>query len=849
MSNKKETEEQMQKSSFVEQIELLFHEIELAIKWQRPSVLFAIYQSEYIRINAERELEQRLSDLGQTIFPIHAQETTNPGFLSLIDRVQDSSNAVFFIDGLKWECRQNGSNIIKEINKHREYFIDNSVRAVFWLLEDEVNNFVTNATECWILRHRVVDFTETPQALCNLLEVLESVWEDGELNNLDKIPLPSSPNELLRIIETPELGIQYSNHALTLGILCWRNGNSTVALKLLKASQEIAELHQDNNLQAQCQNAIALVQTSLGNLEEAISAYLQSSMFSPKTGINWSVLKRLLSNGGDSEEALLACKKALMIAPNDFMSWFDLGNIFIKLNQYQNAILAFKRSLAIAPDYKDSLVGIGQCYLNQGKYDLAINACKKAITLDVQLIQAWLILSKAHLKETKTAEAINDCENAIEIDDSNALIWNELGNAYLVEENYEKGIAAYKRAISLQSDLGWAYSSMAFAYYQLGDYFEAAMLFRQSIPLFEANKDQETLWRHLGISYSKLNESEKAAEAYKQAGLLSQNEGLVNNETLHPLEDLNESAGGNLNPFAQQVQPIAEEYPSESISTGNPQFAEATERAETMNESNREYDITTAREWNEQGNSLLKAGAFNEAINAYTKAIESANDSKWPYIKNLALAHYQIGKIRGKSSANQPEDPEIWEGDDEQAEIRILADSVNIPAAQRYDVDPNEAGGINKEPEILTPHENNTSTPPEVNENTGDANTSQTASDWNELGNSYTRKRMFDEASDAYKTAITLDPKNGFPYVNLGILYQQLGKHQIAIQLYKKSIDLLENPDDRALSLYRLGNAYRRIHEYALARDAYRKATEIIPVSNNLLMRTRFSLLDNVARS
>ena len=848
MINKKEAVKNSQNSSFYEQIELLFHEIELAVKWQRPSVLFAIYQSEYIRINAERELEQRLSDLGQTVFPIHAEETTSSGFLSSMTQVHDSSNAVFFIDGLKWECRQNGSNIIKEINSQREYFIDNSIRAVFWLLEGEVNNFVTNATECWILRHRVVDFTEMPQAVGNLLGVLESVWKDGELNNLDQIPLPSSPNELLKVIETPEMGIQYSNHLLSLGILCWRNGNSTAALKLLKASQQIAELHQDLNLKAQCQNAIALVHTSLGNLEEAIGAYIQASMFSPKIGVNWSVLNRLLSFGDDGEEALIACKKALMVAPNDFMSWYDLGNIFINLHQYQNAVLAFKRSITIAPDYKDSLVGIGKCYLILGKSDLAINACKKAIAFDVQHMQAWLILSKAHLKENKTSEAIVDCKNAIEIDNSNPLIWNELGNAYLVEKKYGKCIAAYKQAIALQPDLGWAYSSMAFAYYQLGDYFEAAMLFRQSIPLFKAKTDQATLWRHLAISYSQLNEREKSARAYKQAALLSTDQGLDNNEKHDLQEDPNESVDKNPPEIAHIVEPISEELPKADILVGSLAFEETAESVETMNESNRDLEVTTASEWNEQGNSYLKAGAFDEAINAFTKAIESAKDSKWPYIKNLAFAHYHIGKIRGKSSTNQPESPEPWEEDDEQAEYNILNDSLDIPAAQRYDVDPNEPENADKTPVNLLKSESINNSSPDVNK-TSEVTTTQTAADWNELGNSYTQKRMFDEAIDAYQKAISLDPRNGFAYINLGILYQQLGKHQSAIQVYKKSIDFLENPDDRALLLYRLGNAYRRLHEYALAREAYRKATEIVPISNNLLMRTRFSLMSNVARS
>ena len=34
---------------FEDRMDILFHELELATKWQRPSVLLAIYSSEYVR--------------------------------------------------------------------------------------------------------------------------------------------------------------------------------------------------------------------------------------------------------------------------------------------------------------------------------------------------------------------------------------------------------------------------------------------------------------------------------------------------------------------------------------------------------------------------------------------------------------------------------------------------------------------------------------------------------------------------------------------------------------------------------------------------------------------------------
>ena len=38
---------------FEDRIDILFRELELAIKWQRPSVLLSIYSSEYVRADAD----------------------------------------------------------------------------------------------------------------------------------------------------------------------------------------------------------------------------------------------------------------------------------------------------------------------------------------------------------------------------------------------------------------------------------------------------------------------------------------------------------------------------------------------------------------------------------------------------------------------------------------------------------------------------------------------------------------------------------------------------------------------------------------------------------------------------
>jgi tetratricopeptide (TPR) repeat protein len=125
-------------------------------------------------------------------------------------------------------------------------------------------------------------------------------------------------------------------------------------------------------------------------------------------------------------------------------------------------------------------------------------------------------------------------------------------------------------------------------------------------------------------------------------------------------------------------------------------------------------------------------------------------------------------------------------------------------------------------------------------------NTPQNSIDWNDLGNSYASSKQFDNAIEAYKKAIEMNPKYGQPYSNLGFIYYRLGKNDVAILLYKKSIDFLDTPEDKAVSWNRLGDAYRRLGDYGNASAAYQNASEMAPVMSPVMARARATLLENV---
>jgi tetratricopeptide (TPR) repeat protein len=61
------------------------------------------------------------------------------------------------------------------------------------------------------------------------------------------------------------------------------------------------------------------------------------------------------------------------------------------------------------------------------------------------------------------------------------------------------------------------------------------------------------------------------------------------------------------------------------------------------------------------------------------------------------------------------------------------------------------------------------------------------------LGKSCFLSSWYDEAIEAYKKCVALDPRNGPAYYNLGVAYQALGKHLEARNAYLKALEVNPN--------------------------------------------------------
>lgn len=84
---------------------------------------------------------------------------------------------------------------------------------------------------------------------------------------------------------------------------------------------------------------------------------------------------------------------------------------------------------------------------------------------------------------------------------------------------------------------------------------------------------------------------------------------------------------------------------------------------------------------------------------------------------------------------------------------------------------------------------------------------------WNELGNLYFLNEAYEPAIHAYLRSIELDGRFGRSYANLAMVYVRVGKYTEAIKLYRQSIALLSDKNEKAIARTRLGILYRQIME------------------------------------
>jgi len=154
-SNKKLSQAQ----SFKEYVEPLFEELSFAIKWHRPSILLVTYESEYMRGAVELALEKRLVKIGQQVVPFRVDKL-NYDIPLLLSQRPERDHSIYSVAALFQGGGKGGANAYRALNMRREFFVDYSMRAIFWLAKGEAIELSRHAPDFWAFRQRMFEIND-----------------------------------------------------------------------------------------------------------------------------------------------------------------------------------------------------------------------------------------------------------------------------------------------------------------------------------------------------------------------------------------------------------------------------------------------------------------------------------------------------------------------------------------------------------------------------------------------------------------------------------------------------------------------------------------------------------------
>ncbi len=96
----------------------------------------------------------------------------------------------------------------------------------------------------------------------------------------------------------------------------------------------------------------------------------------------------------------------------------------------------------------------------------------------------------------------------------------------------------------------------------------------------------------------------------------------------------------------------------------------------------------------------------------------------------------------------------------------------------------------------------------------------------NNLGIIYTDQGKYEEAKEAFRRAIKVDPEYKTAYMNIGVVYDKEKKHRKALEMYKL---VVKKYPDYPLGLVNLGIGYRRLKEYDKALIYFKRSVKVKP--------------------
>jgi tetratricopeptide (TPR) repeat protein len=378
------------KETFESRVSRLANYLTRAYKYNKPSILFAMYLSEFLRSDVEKSLKSTLDEQGLAVVSVDAGDIKDlPAFFSSMN----SGNSVFSVHNME----KGFPDALQYLNFKREELIEHHVKAVFWVREEELARISLEAPDFFAFRNRVIEFMEVPTAEERRPALVEFALET-EYRSRDEIKRSIELKE--KLLSELSAEDEISGYLLgSLGILYWQIGSYKKSLeyfeKALRIAQDIGDRQNEGTLLGNLGNTYY----ALGQVERAIEYYEQALTIVLEIGDRQGE-GNALGNLGNAYSSLVKVERAIKYYKQALTivleigdrqgegNWLgNLGNAYSSLGKVERAIEYYEQVLKIDKEIGDKggestwLGNLGNAYHSLGQVERAIDYYKQALII------------------------------------------------------------------------------------------------------------------------------------------------------------------------------------------------------------------------------------------------------------------------------------------------------------------------------------------------------------------------------------------------------------------------------------------------------------------------------------
>lgn len=397
--------------SFKSNLEGLVDELELAFRWNRPSILIVVQRSDAALHKAMDALRASVEAAGRRVITLE----TSPALPDIPHRILESGDVednVYFVSRLD---RGGGVDSYAALNLYRELFVDNHIKIVLWLTEEEANALPRLAPDFWAFRHRVMELANPPVKAAGRRLVPLMLWHEQDQ--------PASAEELrLRILhheellaslpQTPEsLALRLEEH-YQLGRAYWAAGQPARALRLLADGIRLAVHPELSEIRARLLNGAALIAVEDAKPADALKIYqgrLAGERGDPIILMNMAVCLCAL---GRNHDGLKEGARATARDPENPIIWETLGQLQLATGRPDDALASLEKAVAVAPGRLRSHESLAVCYSLMGLSADAQRELEAAGMPDPQQEARYAILR--HAIQGESQEALSLLDSAVQ---------------------------------------------------------------------------------------------------------------------------------------------------------------------------------------------------------------------------------------------------------------------------------------------------------------------------------------------------------------------------------------------------------------------------------------------------